>query len=108
MIFWVLVVCALAFFRYVTEGCEPFNIRRIVATVFICVYGLIYFYVPPFLALNNPNMGKLYELFPVVCYVVVLYIDESPAKGQKILIWIASLFWLFIFMLLSYFKMNVW
>jgi hypothetical protein len=108
LIFIVLILCALAFFPYVTEGCEPFNIRRIIATVLILLYGLLYFYVPPFLAVNNPNAGKLYELFPVFCYVVVLYTDEYGAKGQKVLMWLASLFWLLIFMLLTYFKVYVW
>jgi len=108
LIFLVLVLCALAFFSYITEGCEPFNIRRIIATVLIVLYGLVYFYVPPFLAINNPNAGKLYELFPVLCYVVALYTDEYAVKMQKVIMWLACFVWLLIFLLLSYFKMYVW
>ncbi|MBB1274926.1 hypothetical protein [Psychromonas sp. SR45-3] len=108
MIFLVLVLCALAFFSYATEGCEPFNFRRILATILITIYGVIYFYVPPFLGMNNRYAGQLFELFPVCCYVVVLYTDEYPTLEKKIIMWLACIFWLAIFLLLSYFKMYYW
>jgi len=108
LIFLLLLLCAWAFFSYVTEGCEPFNFRRILATALIVIYGLIYFYVPPFLGLPNARVGRLFELLPLYFYVNVLYTDEYPNQKEKIIIWFSCIGWAIVFLILLYFKISVW
>jgi len=108
LIFLLLILGLLFFFPYLTEGWETFNLRQILATVLIAVYGLIYCYFPPVLSVPNQHIGKLFELLPLACYAKILYVDEYPNIKEKISLWFAYFGWAIVFLILLYFKVYVW